>query len=115
MTVTSQNAHVKPATFQINAVESITWNDRTYTRHMVGGSFLAFVIWLVKGEEFTMVIADREFEVSFWYDGYVYHATTSNYDGPGDHINNYHSPHSRAHALAGLAEQLQEAILSDRI
>jgi hypothetical protein len=109
------NSITKPATYNIDRAESVTWNRREYNRHMIA-NFVGFIIWLVKDDWFIVNIEGYDFTVRIHYDGFSgWFCTTSNYDGPEDGINSNHSLISREDALEGLVEKISEAMLTEGI
>lgn len=93
---------------------SIIWNKKFYHKTKAMPDFFDFVAWLVKNEQFTLVIDDRGFDVVLSHDGWAASATTSNYDGYGDNINTAIGK-TYGEALESLVEKLSEAIYEEKI
>lgn len=95
-----------------NAMTSIIWNHKFYHKTKAFTDFFGFVAWLVKNEQFTVLIDGRGFNVTITCDENACTASTS--DHGGDNLQVHHA-RTRAEALEGLVEKLSEAIYEERI
>lgn len=93
----------------------IIWNHKKYGKeNCLGGDLLTFVVWLVKTDNFCLVINGREFIVNMHGDGYGYWAIIpDSYEGRLGPFAVVHNHPIRA--LQELVINLEEAIAEGTI